>query len=255
MDKSSSEVLKPEWVKEYQEHLDALWFQSVSLNANIYLLRRISEFPWHWSPPNESLCWSLISDALYHNSVMTIWRMVCDVDKDVLSVRKLRASIMRNVRDDEARNYITARLKELKFDERARSAQAVEQVRNEWIAHIHRKSSATLLAQGMGTPRVPAETLYGLADAVHELIEALSFDSGRATSYDGYDKYSTMSSRDRTDFERVLDMIAANHPVINMPEEQPDFWQDYKLGMTGSDRALFNMYRCRSGLPAVSWSD
>jgi hypothetical protein len=251
MDKLSTEHIKGDWMQDYESALDILWHQSVRMNANIYILKKIAEFPFGlFAPPNPT-CWVLIADALYGDIIMTAWRILADTGLDVLTLPKLKNRMLKNAKSEASRNFIRARLRRANFDEQVRnSIDLIKQVRNDWLAHIIENVVSTAYANQRGMPIIPANHLISLKEATNDLITALSLDSGRAPTFLEYsdDVIKPVGMDPRSDIEKLLDLIAQNSPLLRMPEDQKEFWLDYRQGLSDEALGILNSYRKKFGL-------
>ncbi len=63
----------------------------------------------------------------------------------------------------------------------------------------------------------------------------------------GYDTDTSQS-----DIEQLLDGIARKSRILTMPEQEPEWWQNYRLPSLGeSEKEQINMYRQKFGLTPI----
>jgi hypothetical protein len=55
----------------------------------------------------------------------------------------------------------------------------------------------------------------------------------------------------RSDIEELLDNVAEDSPVLNMPERDPDYWSLVSKGYSEQEVETLNRYRVKFGLPEV----
>ena len=55
----------------------------------------------------------------------------------------------------------------------------------------------------------------------------------------------------RTDIERILDAIARESPILNLPEQHADYWSIYREGLSERDLEMLNSYRTKFNLTKV----
>ena len=247
----AAELIKADWLPVYEERLERLWFQSVQLNATLYLLGKISEFPVELFALDQRLFWSLVAHALYESSIMTIGRIVGDRRKNVLTLPRFREELVDHAVDDGARESLEQRLGAVEFEESVdQILEEVVHVRNDWIAHLKREAVAEAGDSGRGVTIVPLDPLQAIRDAVNCLIDALTLDGGKAHIYM---EYSGMVEHppgmdSRPDIEKILDMVVGASPTLRMPEEQPEPWRGFWEGLSEHERTQFNKYRLRHEL-------
>ncbi len=251
MSQISEQLLKKEWIEEYKTQIESLWLQAVQLNSNLYLLERIAVFPFNVFAHRDHLCWSLIASALYESCLMVIRRIVTDKGSDFLTLRKFKNELMQNAKDEVAKAKIADRLREVRFDKRvAAIEEQVKDLCNGWLAHLKKEVVSRSHNQTRRMPIVLVDKLKIVRDAVNDLITVLSFDTGRAFIYEEYSENVTYprGTDSRPDIERVLDLVALNSPVLSMPDNYPDSWQDERSVFTEKELEQFNAYRKKFGL-------
>ena len=80
------DVIEPEFLDFYTEHIEAIWKQVVKLNSNVYCLKRIEEFPFDLFKHNPSPFWTCVVDSMFETSVMVINRILIDKDNDGMNL-------------------------------------------------------------------------------------------------------------------------------------------------------------------------
>jgi len=251
MDKLSIQHINGDSIQQYESALDLLWHQAARMNSNMYILKKIAEFPFGlFAPPNPT-CWALIADALYCNIIMIAWRILTDTGEDVLTLPKLKNEMLKKAKSEDSKSFIIDRLREANFDERVKSTRAlIEQVRNEWLAHFQKDVVLAAHESQRGMPIISANRLISLSEATNDLITALSLDTGRAPIYLEYsgDVIKPAGTDPRSDIEKLLDLVAQDSALLRMPEEQKEFWPTYRQGLSEEALATLNSYRRKFGL-------
>ena len=91
---SKEEILDPTWLEEYQKQYDALWSQVSMLVTRIYILGKISRFPFEpLFEPKQVTFWTEVSFSLYESALLAIWRIAVDTGSDFLTLRSLKNEI------------------------------------------------------------------------------------------------------------------------------------------------------------------
>ena len=57
----------------------------------------------------------------------------------------------------------------------------------------------------------------------------------------------------RSDIEYILDLLAADSVVLQIPEEQEEYWPVYAKGLTQEQKKIFNEWRYRVGKAEASF--
>lgn len=91
----------------------------------------------------------------------------------------------------------------------------------------------------------PFDDLNIIRQKVNELFNILCFSHGYSVEFIEYSSNveHPPGTDTRTDIERILDNIAYNSPLINMPEEQKEFWPHYRQNLSEDDIKIMNSYR------------
>ena len=63
-----------------------------------------------------------------------------------------------------------------------------------------------------------------------------------------------IGTKHTTDLEDILDSIARNSFLLNMPEEHPDRWGHHRKRLGKKELDLLNKYRVKFDLPELSSS-
>jgi len=251
---AAADVLKPEAIHDYRAQIDLVWTQVVQLNAHLYLLEKIAEFPFDLFLPTNDLCWVLFAEALYDSSLMAISRLVVDQAGDLLTIRHVKNYVFTNAKSGGGITQVQDELRALNFDAQISNTQEViRELRHKWVAHLRRDTLAQKSDGIPSVPVVPVRDLKAVAHSICDLIEAISFDAGRSFIYPEYDPNVTSprTADPRTDIERLLDWIAEKSDLLHAPEDQPEVWTDAKAKLNEESLKVFNVYRSKLGLPSV----
>ena len=243
--------LSEDWVATYESQLHLLWFQSMDLNASLYLLERITGFPFGVFAPDDELFWTLVADALYEKSVMAIWRIAVDSAKDSLTLSHFRDELVRHLKDEQAKLIVFERLKAAGFDKRMRTIRReVTDLRHQWLAHFNQEVVCGAREFRRGMPVIPLDRLKAVGEAATEMIGALNLDGGLAPTYLDYSGLLgyPLGTDSRSDIERILDDLAERNGALRMPESDPELWRGLWQELSEEDREEFNRYRLRFGL-------
>jgi hypothetical protein len=248
------EDLNPIWRSEYEAEHQELWFQAVALNTNLFLLGRVTGFPFNLLGINPNPFWMMIFRALYESTVMTLCRISLDARREALTVQKFRDDVIANLRSEELRRTFAEHLASLKFDAQlAVVGEEAKGLRDKHLAHLNRELARDPEKRG-GYPLLPVTALQMACKGVCTLVDALSLDVGLGFDFIEYnaDVIHPVGTDSRPDIDRILDDLARESVVLKMPEEQPRSWSDvWSRRLSAEDKAILNQYRAKFGRPPV----
>ena len=97
------DVIKPEFLDTYTREIETLWQQVLRLNAYIYCMERIEEFPFDLLQHNPSPFWTLVEESMFESLTMVINRILIDKDNDGrnLTLEGFKDKIVCNLTDEE----------------------------------------------------------------------------------------------------------------------------------------------------------
>lgn len=248
------EDLNPIWRSEYEAELQELWFQAVALNTNLFLLGRITGFPFGLLGISPHPFWIMVFRALYESTVMTLCRISLDARRETLTVQRFRDDVIANLRSEELRRAFAEHLASLAFDAKlAAISEGAKGLRDKHLAHLNRELARDPEKRG-GYPVLPVDALQMACEGVCTLVDALSLDVGLGFDFIEYnaDVIHPVGTDSRPDIDRILDNLARESVVLKMPDEQPHSWSDvWSKRLSAEDGALLNQYRERFGRPPV----
>jgi len=244
-----ADVIQPSWLEQYKRKMDRLQQELILLNSNLYVLEKLSKFPIHlFTEPLRGQFLDMVAVNLSSMCAMSVWRLRLDPDTKSLTLRRFSEDVGKHLRPKYRQEFNTA-LADLKWDERA--LERVEKFRHKSMAHFD--SKCNLSPQERRKLWLSLPDLTKLRDTLNSLFEILCFRLHRAVLPPYYDP-KVLRPRDmdpRSDVEVILDKIARNSPMLNMPEEQPQVWPFHRQKLTKDDLKVLNEYRRKFGLPEV----
>jgi hypothetical protein len=91
--------------------------------------------------------------------------------------------------------------------------------------------------------------LKTLLDMVCEFFNALCFSEYCSPWFWTYLDDARHSGK--TDIQMLLDLVARTSPLLNLPEQEPEFWVFERAELTQDEIRTLNHYRRKFGLPEV----
>ena len=152
----------------------------------------------------------------------------------------------------EYEQAVRARLGAVHFHVRTRAVRSkVRAVRDDLIAHLVVGTGESGCLAAPKHPGVTLAELKALRDDIVSLFDALSFGCGYHTWVLQYSPQVThpKDTDARSDVERVLDSVARDSAVFNLPEAEPEYWPIAKAALGAEAVQRLNAYRKRMGFP------
>ncbi len=159
----------------------------------------------------------------------------------------IKNAIVQHIKDAHREPFLK-RLKAARFDEETQELLArAKTIRNQRIAHITQQFTDDFFQRPLEQLGFNLGELKTLQDRITALFQALVIDATYRMLPIGYD-----TDTSQTDIEQLLDGIADKSRILRMPEQQPEFWQTYRLpSLTDVEKELINTYRRKFGLTPI----
>jgi hypothetical protein len=255
MNVKPEEVLVEAWIPTYKTGIRILHNQLVlvQIRSMLFILEHIARFPFDLFGEHPGPFWHLVRQSLETSVVVGLWRILLDTDPKALTLRKLRNQVMSNAIDEATRRRIANELRSHDVDNRIKQIEhKITRLRHRYFAHLEP-------TEGIGSTVKPEdfpltfEELRELATAAHDLINVIGMNSYYMTLFSDYDPAVTRAGeRIKPDVESLFDEMVARSEDLRMPEVKPYHFQFYWKHRTPRQRAAFNEYRKKFGLPEVA---
>jgi hypothetical protein len=142
-------------------------------------------------------------------------------------------------------------LKKSKFDSETNEIKSkAEYLRHKIIVH-YSKSLALDIEEAKHS--ISIEEIEKLKDALNFAFNTLSFNVGHQMLPVSYNdnEIRPKGVDHQTDIEDLLDCVAKNSALLNMPEPFPDAWNSHKETYDEERMKIINKYRKKFNLPEV----
>ncbi|WP_431028147.1 hypothetical protein [Lysinibacillus sp. LZ02] len=235
-----TEILNPNFLNLYNQQISFLYSELVTLNSNIYILKKIQNFPFEiFCNSGDGIFFSIVKRNLYENSIIIISRIVTDTGSDVLTIPKFRNEITQNILP-KYKDSFTSDLKAQKFDENTKNLlNKLHSLRNSRLAHLIKAKVVT------GTfETFDLGELEDLVEKFNSLLQSLSFNTERIYAPLHYTEHNSYP----TDIEKILLTLAQQSQILNLPEQSPEMWERYKARYPKNNVIQINRYRNMLGL-------
>ena len=221
-----------------------MYEQILKLNKSIYVLRKITAFPFKFfEQVIEQHFWELVIDSLFETSVMILWRIAVDSDKNGLTLKQFKNQISLHFLDHAYSKKLKKIIKERHLND---EIEKIKIIRHNFIAHMNRKQHIHSNAANLLEDPLELSDLEKYQKTVNEYFDLLNFGESFATL-----PWEYLSENKEDDIDYILDSIVKNSAVFNGPEDNPQLWAGIKDTLTESQLEILNIYRAKFNLPLV----
>ena len=246
----ANEVLQTEFVDEYDAGMKYFFSELVELNTILFIVAKIIEFPFDtFSSPHGNIFFTMVMKCFYNHVILQLSKLVTDTSSDFYSLRQFKNNIRQAVRPEYCDKFDKL-LREMQFNQKfSEFDELIRDLRNNVIAHV----SKDYLFEGKKFKRPNIKQIKNLRDILNQLLDVLSFNVDRLMLPIPYSKRIQRQNKitEKTDIDEILDCIAKNSVILNLPEKNPTSWNYTKNGLSPSVLQQINEYRRKFGLPDV----
>ena len=259
------QIIEPSYLPVYKQEIDILFKYLSRLNAEVFLLDKMANFPFDIFPPSEGAFWRLVGDALFETSIMIIWRVWIDTRHDGLTIGQLKNSLItkylkRKYLDDFENTLKTEKVeKRLKRFKKSRKFESrIKNIRHGYIAHLDLKKYISPTSEDKKLRLIDMSELRECVRLLNSYFLFLCFGKPKWYLISGYYFEGCLlpdaakSSADvggPSDVELLLDGLARQNKELNMPEQNPELWPIRRKALEPRDLKVINSYRERFGMP------
>lgn len=241
-------VLSEGALLEYEKGMEFFYLQLVHLNTTIYIVDKIMEFPLGlFAEPDKTIFFNMVIRNFFDAGLLVITRLATDQSVDLYTLTRFKNRVRELVRP-ELVNLFDARLTKYRFDKKTTALlERARRLRNERVGHA--KEDVVLgISEGA---RLNFSELKSLRDALNSLLDALSFKVDHMMLPIPYDPrvQHPVGSNHKPDIEELLDSVALNSALLNLPEKNPIVWKHWRTRSAEDQLSQINQYRRKLGLP------
>src|SRR6266508_1363586 len=224
------DALEIGFVPEYERVMQFLHGEISRLNNDVFIVEQILSFPIFLFPGTERpLFFRRIIDNFLDAILLRITKLTMDKSSDLYTLPGIRTDISTKVKK-EYRTLFEESLKKTEFDWSLYPQ--VKRLRNKRIAHFTK-----VFAFGIPEDERPSfAELNDLCTAINSQLQSISFGTYRALTPWGHD-----------DINGILDCIAKCSVILNMSEENPELWLQWKENFQKNELDTLNQYRKKFG--------
>lgn len=252
---TEKEIILPKYFKDYKDGMEFFQNELTILNANIFIINKIREFPFDlFCTPDDSTFFYMVINNFFEYSVILISRLFTDSSNDCFTLPKFRDKIISQYIRPKYRKDFMHRIEEVNFENLTSDIlNHIHKLRNKRIAHNIKK----FIKDPKNIRLINFNELKQLQDCSNRLFNNLSFEIKYSTIILPYNEevIHPKDSDPRTDVEKILDCIAKESPFLNTPErysKYPSVWNNIKNNWSKKTLNTFNKYRDKLDFPKIS---
>jgi len=252
-----SNVFEHSWLQVYRRYRQVLWGEIIQLNANVFVMKKIASFPFELFWQSDRHFWDITFNSMFDSSVLIVNRICIDDDTDVLTLLKFAKEIRENLVATENRQEFDKEMKRVDFKKKFRGIKRLfKNERNNRIAHFNQEQNTNLRKLDLSPRRTLISELKPTTLLINDLFQVLCLGQHHMPTFHTYysdysDLMPSMNRDKRSDVERLLDLVARDNPLLNMPEKEAGYWPMHKENLSKDAMATLNSYRKKFGLPEV----
>lgn len=247
---NAKEALVEHAVAEYEKGLGFFFSELVELNVNIYILERIAQFPFDlFVAIDDTIFWDSVIRNFFNIGVLTVTRLATDSAGDLHTLVQFKNRAREWVKP-EYKSSFDEYMRQTRFDQATRELlERARHLRANRIAHVTR----AWYSGEREVFQLSFVELKSLRDALNSLLNALSFNTENRLLPIPYDPQVIRGRGEdsRTDIEKILDCVARESHILNMPERYPERWKRRREKLSDEKVDQINYYRKKFGLPEV----
>lgn len=246
----AKDVIIEGWLETYENERDALYRELIELNSTIFTLAKIENFPFSLFIPfyDDRIFWHITRNALIERVIMIAWRIIIDSDPKALTLRRFRDDIRKNSHS-KGILILEETLKQLDFEQRMSELERkIIYARHNYLAHYNYKLNIDLTNPPMNL-QLNLDDFKNIIEVVRELFDALCFTHRHSLWLWGYSENYRI--QERTDIDKMLDLLAERSVWLKMPEVDPELWEENRAKLSEFQLKQFNLYRAKFGLELV----
>jgi hypothetical protein len=248
--KKAADVLEDNYLATYERDLSEFFSQLVRFNTNIFILDKLVSFPFDlFGDHDGDIFFSMVAMNSFETCILLIYKILRDSDDTTYSIQRFRNDIARHVKPLYETEY-KVHLKRSKIERKAEGLlEKADYVRNNRIAHLNKTTDLS----HPGVPTINLGEIHQIQKGLNSLFKSIGFESDYILLPIPYDPSVShpVGSDNRADIERILDRIARESPLLNLPESNPLLWKSYRQRVKQHDLERLNLYRQRFNMTLV----
>lgn len=241
------EILLKKSIKKYEKQLDFFWNELTYLNTYIFFIKKISRWPiFMFCNPGEQIFFSFALWSFFENSILIITKLKTDQGNELIKLLEFKNWVVINVKKKYRSDFRT-KLRKSKFDKKTEEIfDKAKNLRNYVFAHYHKYKLNKI-------PTLNYTELDILYNKLYSLFDILSFGVEHVMlPFQYFDNLIHQTETDnRSTIDHLFDSLVKNSAILNLPKEEPMYWNSYKEKLDEKEIKIINEYRKKFNFPEV----
>ncbi len=243
LDATIEDILDRAYLKVYEKDMQFLYFQFSDLHVNLYLIEKITSFPHELFLENseKTVFLSCFVNNAIDMSILIEMRLL-ETSKDFFSFQDLKTGVQQNIKAEYKKAFNKC-LKPYKLKEVDKIR---KDLRDSRIAHLkstykEHLEDNTLKATHLYLPKVKE-----ICEKLTAQFNCFALNRKYMLLPRSYERPDLVTYK--SDIEEVLDGIARNSDILNLPETNQEQWQTTRSSLTQKEIEQLNSYRKKFGM-------
>lgn len=248
------DIIKPANLADYALEVETIANEVTNFNANLYLMEKIFNFPWDLISNVYGPFWEYVEKALFDSVILSIWKLCIDTEARGLTLSRLKNNLNKDYLKDEFKVDFNDRITASDYNAKLAAVRGVyTEIRHNYVAHFNFLKNANPTPDEIKARQVDLKTMLETRNFINTMYRVLSFDRYAYLPVQYYPDYMDVAggAMPTTDIDHLLDLIAKNSEAVNMPEQQPEYWEYLKESRSKDEITFLLALRKKFGLPAV----
>jgi AbiU2 len=250
----TTDIIAPTHIAAYELEVGTIANEVTNFNANLYLMQKVFNFPWDLILDDYGPFWEYVEKALFDSVILSIWKLCIDTEARGLTLSKLKNNILRDYIKAEFRDEFNARVKAADYNAKLAAVQGVyTEIRHNYVAHFNFMKNAKPTADEIKARQLDLKVIFDTRDLINTMYQVLSLDRYAFLPVQYYPDSMNLAvgGPPGTDIDKLLDLIAQNSEIVNMPERQADYWPIFKESRPPKEIEFILAMRKKFGMPAA----
>jgi len=249
---AGARLIVPQWQKTYEQRHLFFMHELVHLNHYLFYLERVADFPLQLLCDIRNHFWEFTYLAMFETSLQIAHRVAFDSGPKRLTLPKFCEDIRKHLISDTATADFEAELRDFDFAEKSKYIAAkIKFIRDKRLAHLSKQILSDDPTERPYLKLVQPTELQEIVKHLNNLFQIVSLHVSCAMTFPDLVDYTQVEfgQRHPPDVVRLLDLVARNSKLLNMPEDEPQQWPFTKEHLSEHDISSLNAWRSKFDLP------
>lgn len=233
----------------YKQELTSVWYRLVYLNVSLLILKEIAKFPFRLFTTYPPLFWRTVNIALLEKCVLIIWNTSVDQCSEGFTIKQLKNKVFSKYLHPHHKSELAARFKKHGFESRLEEfVPKIRDIRHNFVAHYNYEENWNR-PTNLATDTTSLQELSACATILNDYLNELALGDSYSVFPIEYTPGITLDDAEiPLDITKLLDSVARESSILNLPESNPVQWKYQKQALTAEDIEIINEYRHKFGL-------